>query len=637
MTSDIAALPRARHRRRVAAAVGVALVVGAGVAWWQSRPSTPGPRDAAEQLASAWSAGRPHDGPVADPGEVAETYPQVVEGLGAPPPTVELLTVGDPGGDGPTIARYRVTWDVGGGAPFTYPTSARLEESTDGWLAAFSPAVVHPSLDDGGRLLRRRLLPERADIVGADGSPLVTARPVVHVGVEPARVQDLAALTGTLATMLDIDGVRLAERIEAAAAHAFVPVTTLRADAYEPLRDQLQPLPGTVFRRGELPLAPTRAFARPLLGAAGEVTAELVEQHPDRYQAGDIAGLSGLQRRFDAELAGAPGVEVVAVDGDEPNGEVLHRQAPTPGRPLRVTLDERVQGAAEAALASVELPSALVAVRISDGHVLAAANGPGTGGSEIALSGRFPPGSTFKVITTAALLDEGLDPESIVGCPESAVVEGRRFRNAEQGVLGDVPFRAAFAQSCNTTFVGLAAGLDDDALRRSARRFGLGLNSDLGVGAYRGEIPVNDSAVDRAASAIGQGRNLVSPLALADVAATVARGRHLTPTLVLAPEAGPVDEPVAGPLDPAVAATLQSLMRSVVTDGSGQALAEVGGEPVHGKSGTAEYGTEDPPRTHTWFIAYRGDIALSVLVAETADGFGGRLAAPIAADFLNRL
>jgi cell division protein FtsI/penicillin-binding protein 2 len=66
-------------------------------------------------------------------------------------------------------------------------------------------------------------------------------------------------------------------------------------------------------------------------------------------------------------------------------------------------------------------------------------------------------------------------------------------------------------------------------------------------------------------------------------------------------------------------------------------VAGVAGDPVHGKTGTAEYGTDVPPRTHAWFIAFQGDLAVSVVVAETPDGFGGRLAAPIAADLFTRL
>ena len=128
---------------------------------------------------------------------------------------------------------------------------------------------------------------------------------------------------------------------------------------------------------------------------------------------------------------------------------------------------------------------------------------------------------------------------------------------------------------------------------------------------------------------IGQAEIVASPLAMAGVAATVADGRWRAPRLVRS------DPRRAGePLRPAEATTLRELMRSVVTTGTGTALATVPGE-VAGKSGTAEYGSGDPPPTHAWFIAYREDVAVAVLVEGGKSG--GEVAAPIAAEFLTAL
>ena len=76
-------------------------------------------------------------------------------------------------------------------------------------------------------------------------------------------------------------------------------------------------------------------------------------------------------------------------------------------------------------------------------------------------------------------------------------------------------------------------------------------------------------------------------------------------------------------------------MRAVVTDGTGTALKGVPGPPVHGKTGTAEFGTRNPPDTHAWFTGYQDDVAFAVVVE--GGGFGAKVAAPIAADFLERL
>ena len=147
--------------------------------------------------------------------------------------------------------------------------------------------------------------------------------------------------------------------------------------------------------------------------------------------------------------------------------------------------------------------------------------------------------------------------------------------------------------------------------------------------AAEAEVPPGRDLVARAAAMIGQDRILASPLAMAGVAATVADGGWRAPRLLAGDprREGP-------PLDPGELDTLRALTRDVVTTGTGTALASIPGD-VHGKSGTAEYGGGDPPPTHAWFIAYRDDVAISVLVENGRSG--GSVAAPIAARFFEAL
>ena len=129
---------------------------------------------------------------------------------------------------------------------------------------------------------------------------------------------------------------------------------------------------------------------------------------------------------------------------------------------------------------------------------------------------------------------------------------------------------------------------------------------------------------------IGQDRITATPLAMAGVAGAVADGRWRRPRLLAD------DRKQAGPeLPSSEVATLRELMRSVVTRGSGTALANVGGGEIAGKSGTAEFGDAQPPETHAWFIAFRGDVALAVLVEKGRSG--GSVAAPLAARFFSVL
>ena len=113
------------------------------------------------------------------------------------------------------------------------------------------------------------------------------------------------------------------------------------------------------------------------------------------------------------------------------------------------------------------------AVRISDGAIMAAANGPDGGDVNLALTASVPPGSTFKMVTALGLLDKGaVTLDTPVNCPKTFTVEGRTFNNAGGYELGTVPFRTDFAKSCNTAFASLAPQLEPDLLPRPARRSG---------------------------------------------------------------------------------------------------------------------------------------------------------------------
>ncbi len=185
-----------------------------------------------------------------------------------------------------------------------------------------------------------------------------------------------------------------------------------------------------------------------------------------------------------------------------------------------------------------------------------------------ALLGRYPPGSTFKVVTAGALLAGGLRPGDPVDCPKEAKVGGRTFGNFEDEVLGRIPFASAFAHSCNTAFVQQAAKrLDGDELVDAAAQFGFGLDPSPGIPAVTSRVPAPSDRADLAAEAFGQGRVTASPLQMALVAATVAEGRWRQPRLVAEGDGGsPAEAP--DPLDAKVAGTLRTLMRQVVTEGT---------------------------------------------------------------------
>jgi cell division protein FtsI/penicillin-binding protein 2 len=628
---------RGRNGLLIAIAVVVVFAVAAAAVLWNSRQEadrTAAARAAAEAVASSWSDGD-LTGAVWDAEDAAirKEYEALVAGLGDADPRVEVTSVQRDDEDGARgTARLRVRWPFGPDG-WSYTTALALAEEEDGeWRAVWAPDLVAPQLQAGDGLRASRTTAARANILGAGGAVLVDEQPVVVVAVQPSRATDVPGLATTLGQLLDVDAAALAQRISQAQPDAFVEVITLRQADYDALKAQVQPLTGTVFRESTLPLAPTREFARALLGTVGQVTAEIVEDSGGRLATGDVAGLSGLQRRYDERLGGTAGLTVTRVRGADT--KELFAVPPVDGTPLRLTLDPRVQQVADAALATASGGNgnaALVAVDVASGAVLAVANTPASGTNR-AMTGQYPPGSTFKTVSTQALLAAGVTPSQMVPCPPTATVEGRSFRNFEGSAIGDVPFSVDFAQSCNTAFVGLSSRLDDDALQRAAAGVGLGVDWKVGADAFPGDVPVTESDVERAAATIGQGRVLASPVAMAVAAGTIGRGSWAPPTLVVDPA---IEPGAAAPAPVADLAVVRELMRGVVTGGTASALADVPGVPVYAKTGTAEYGSGSPPPTHAWTIGFQGNVAFAVLVEDGASG--GAVAVPVAEAFLRGL
>lgn len=616
--------------RTVAVLLALSLVTGACTRGEDTEAEV---RAVVEGYLSAWAAGdyAGAGGLTDDPAGAQALLEQVATDLDLPAPSAEAgeVLIEE---DGAQVA-VQVTWPLP--QPWSYQVTLDLVLDEERWLVDFTPAAVHPQLQPRQALSVTRTLPERASILDAAGTPLFTETPIVVVGVDPANVTNADALAGTLGEVLGVDAAQVSADIAAGTPGQFVPVITLRRTEYDAVRDQIFDLPGTVFQEGTRQLAPTAAFARGVLGRVGPVTAEIVEESDGLFVAGDEAGLSGLQRAYQDQLTGTPGYTVsitaATAEGAAVPVSELESVPGVPGEPVATTLDTAVQTAADLAVATIEAPSYVVAVRPSTGELLAvAANAAAVPGN--ALSGQYPPGSTFKIVTAAAVLDSGAaTAEIVLPCPASTTVDGREFENEDRFFLGDVPFQTAFSRSCNSTFTALGVELPEDGLRQTAAGFGLGSEWDLPIGVYGGDVPVSPDPVDRAADSIGQGQVLVSPFAMAYVAAAVATGA--TPVPVLAPAEPPAGTAPAAP-PPAVLEALRPMLREVVTEGTAAALAGLPGE-VAGKTGTAEFGTGDPPPAHAWFAGYRGDLAFAVLVE------GGQssstTAVPMAAAFLTEL
>jgi cell division protein FtsI/penicillin-binding protein 2 len=398
-----------------------------------------------------------------------------------------------------------------------------------------------------------------------------------------------------------------------------------------PPRAAIQARNGALIAHGDARLSDIGPLASEIAGRVGpappERAAELARRGvPD----GTPVGLNGLERAFDERLAGTPGGTLKA------GARVIASSDPKPGSPVRTTIDPKIQEAAVTALAGRF--GGIAVMRPDDGEVLALAG--------VAYSAPQPPGSTFKIITLAGLLDSGVVKRSAKFPVETkTTLEGVELENANGEACGG-SLRASFAESCNSVFAPLGAKLGADRLVTAAEKFGFNEEPTV-VGAARSTIPAADEIGDDLAvgsTAIGQGKVLTTPLQMAEVAATIGEdGRRPKPTLLKGAGA------TAGrATTPETARFIGRAMRTVVTDGTGVGAA-VPGVRVAGKTGTAELRStvnedpdpndpartppeEDTTDTDAWFTAFAPmrNPKVAVCVLLVGQGAGGATAAPAA-------
>jgi cell division protein FtsI/penicillin-binding protein 2 len=554
------------------------------------------PRDAAVAFldavagGNAEAAGRLTDNPAAAAGLIRQVRGELK-------PTRVQLAVDQvqQGQDNTASASYSAEWDLGAHRVWRYPGHLDLVSAdTDaGWAVRWSPAALHPRLAAQQHLELRVVPAEPAPVVDRTGTPLLTPQTVVTVALDPAKTPDLPAVAASLAAALaPFDPGITAQSITAGAGATRQgqrqAVATLREQDYQSVRDRIHDLPGVSFPTQRQLLAPDRGFASQLM--------------------------PGIGGKVEQQLTGAAGWHVITVDAVGAQVAELAGQDPRPVPTVTTTVDRGVQASAEDAVNIVPNPAMIVAIQPSTGGILAVAqNAAADAHGALALTGRYPPGSTFKIVTASAALQAHQSAlDAPVDCPATTTIGGRVVPNDHLFALGSVPLRTAFARSCNTTFARLASGMSGDQLTETARRLGLGMDYTVpGITTVTGQVPPSDSTVQRAEDGFGQGRVLASPFGMALVASTIAAGgRTPTPELITG-MATTTATPAVQPLPREVVDAVRTMMREVVTQGTGKALSGQG--ELFGKTGTAEF---SPAGAHGWFVGFRGDMAFATLVVD---------------------
>ncbi len=535
-------------------------------------------------------------------------------------------------------------------------------------------------LSERNRIRVRPAAAPRGILFDRNGLALVDNRPAFTLSLIPREMENRPTVLARLHLLLKIPLGELQELLARVPPDSFMPVRVRRGLTMEEVakvEEWKLELPGVVVEVEPQRVYPGPRLGAHLLGYVREVSEDQMRQ--GRYRRGDMAGQSGLERLLDEYLKGRDGGEEIEVDALGRPVRVVRRQEPRPGAHVVTTVDRRIQEVVERAMG--DRAGAVVVLDPRSGDVLALTSSPafdldrftGALGREAwlrlvrdpqfpllnrAIQSQYAPGSIFKIVVTAAALQEGvITPFDRLHCGPTFQLGPRIFKNWDDADWGDIDLYRALVRSCNTFFyqVGLKVGLA--TMERYARAFGLGEPTGIALaGEKPGRVPdpgergrFGRRAGDTVNISIGQGQLLVTPLQVARLMAAVAtEGILWKPRLLQRVESADGHLLYAEPsqmtgyvdLSPAVWAFLRKSLWGVVNDGGTGAAARLPGIDVAGKTGTAQIiANSDAARgqDHAWFAAYAPaeDPQVVVVVLVERGGRGGQAAAPIARQILH--
>lgn len=595
----------------MAAAVMTVVMTSTGLVACTPRPDTADP--VAQQFLDSWSKQDYETlSTITDQGATAtDVMETTYSGLQAE--DVELTLESVDSRDTIATATYNVTWKLPRERELSYDASMTLTKMGEEWTVRWQPSLVHPDLGATQHLELRAINAQRANVISSDGAPVLQPGAIIRILVDPSQAANARAAVNRVATALEEahardDKVRLInpEQVMENLGESPYSLTTVAEKLGRQIEQDLAGVPGLIFN-DEAAMVPT-----------------------DPSFAPDI--VSRVSRIVDEELDGSNGWRVSIVTA---NGAVIDDvvyNAPELAPSARISLDHDVQRAAQEAVdLRQEMKAMLVAIRPSSGEILAVAQTrEADKDGDIALMGMYPPGSTFKIITAAAgIQNQGLSPQSTVACPGMMNIYGRIVTNYNGFSLGNTSLDHAFASSCNTTFAEMSTELEPGELKDVAKQFGLGVDYEIpGLDTITGSVPEGETPLERTEAGYGQGLDLASPFGMALVSAAAATGKTPVPVLIAGHETT-VSEDIPTP-DPAMISQLQGMMASVVNTGTGRGMQQTGGQ-VYAKTGEAEINEG----SHAWFTGYReDDIAFATLVVL---GGGSETATAVTDHFFLRL
>ena len=468
----------------------------------------------------------------------------------------------------------------------------------------------------------------RAVVADMNGQPLVAATEDYRIGVYPGRLKHPAATAAGLSAVTGLNPQQVLGRIQAAPPSDFLSLLTLDPDGFSSLWPKLSTVPGLTRQRSTERLFDSAA--QEAVGEIGTENSSVLRDEGAAYLPGMTVGLTGLEKAYQDELIGTPITSVVVVNAAGHSTATLWSSAGGhAGTPLLTTLNSPQQTAAVSALARQSSSAEIVAVDTQTGaiRVLASRNAPGSmqlpkGG---ALNAKVQPGMAFSIVSAAALLSTGIDADHPLPCEPVANVGGETF-TYQPATPSTATLATDFADGCGTAFANMSRTLTAQQLTSTERDFGIGAAWKLPLSAFSGTAPAVSGEAKVAAQATGAGGVLMSPLGMAAVAAEVAAGTGHSPVIVPTDSAATIQ----APLTTMQLNELRKLMRLAVTSGSAHA-ADLPGAPVFGQAGVVQSG---PHSYLSWFVGYRGNLAVAVLETGTTVG---QAAAALAGTFFGKV
>jgi penicillin-binding protein 2 len=555
-------------------------------------------------------------------------------------------------------------------------------------------------LAEENRINIRLIPPQRGLIYDRGGKIIADNEQNYRVVITREDAGDVDAVMRRLASLIPMTPEELEETTAAVKKHsAFVPVIVkdrLSWEDFSKVALNAPALPGVVPEVGLSREYPRDSDFAHVVGYVGPVSEKDIEgqENPDpvltlpKFQIGKI----GVEKWMEDTLRGSAGTKKIEVNAVGRVMRELERQEGDRGRDLFLTIDAGVQNFAQARLG--EESAAAVVMDVRNGDILCCASSPSfdpnlfvrgishTDYSALTehdhrplanktVSGAYPPGSTFKMMTALAALEAGvITPDHTVRCPGYLEFGGRKFHCWSRGGHGTVGLTRSLTESCDVFYYDIAQKVGIDKIAETSRKFGLGMRHDLPMSAItEGNMPDKAWKLERHKAdwrigdtinaSIGQGYVLTSPLQLAVMTARIASGKAVLPRLVkmLGTEEMPVPEAPALDVPVEYLEAVRHGMHEVVNGERGTAKSSRIVDPtliMAGKTGTSQVrnitaaerargvvSNDQLPwnrRDHALFVGYApyDNPRYAVAVVVEHGGGGSTAAAPIARDILLR-